>query len=102
LLALVEPELELDTRALVSQGRGDKEAFNLPLARYRYLYSLNTEREGERTPRTFIRPPPREVRTSGVQQKHPTERGIPSSRLSKKAEESEVSSKKIIIERRKE
>ena len=50
---LVELEPELDTRALVSQGKGDKKAFNLPLARYRYSYSFNAEREGERTPRIF-------------------------------------------------
>jgi hypothetical protein len=98
--APVEPEPELDTRASVSQGRGDK-AFNLPLARYRYLHSLNAKREGERTPRIFTRLPPREVRTSGVQQKHPTKRGMPSSRLSKKAEESEVSGKKAVTEGRK-
>jgi hypothetical protein len=73
----------------------------LLLARYRYSYSLNAEREGERTPRTFTRPLPREVRTSGVQQKHPTERGMPSSRLSKKTEESEVSGKKAVTEGRK-
>jgi hypothetical protein len=59
-------ELELDIRASVSQGRGDKKVFNLFLAYYYYLYSLNIEREGERTLRIFIRLLPREVRTSGV------------------------------------
>jgi hypothetical protein len=65
-LALVELEPELDTGASVSQGKRDK-VFNLPLARYRYSYSLNAEREGERTPRIFICLLPREVRTLGVQ-----------------------------------
>jgi hypothetical protein len=73
----------------------------LPLAHYCYSYSLNAKHKGERTPRIFIRLPPREVRTSGVQQKYPTKRGIPSSRLSKKAEESEVSGEKVITESRK-
>jgi hypothetical protein len=73
----------------------------LPLARYRYSYSLNAEREGEKTPRIFTRLPPREIRTSGVQQKHPTKRGIPSSRLSKKTEENEVSGETTVTERRK-
>jgi hypothetical protein len=73
----------------------------LALVRYRYLYSLNAKREGERTPRIFIYLLPREVRILGIQQKYPTKKGIPSSCLNKKAEESEVSSETIITKKRK-